>query len=97
VACLETLGYERIHLRSGDGYKGWPEAAPFDRIILTAAPPRVPPPLLDQLKVGGILLAPEGSGWQVLVRITRTKSGFERERLLDVRFVPMTGRARETR
>ena len=90
---LRQLGYDNVHVRIGDGYRGWPEEGPFDRIILTAAPPRVPRPLLAQLRTGGILVAPEGRTWQHLVRITRTASGFKRERLLGVRFVPMTGRA----
>lgn len=90
---LRRLGYDNVSVRIGDGYRGWPGQAPFDRIILTAAPPRIPRPLLAQLRPGGILVAPEGRTWQHLVRITKTASGFKRERLLGVRFVPMTGRA----
>ncbi len=85
------LGLTNIETRIGDGYKGWPEAAPFDRIIVTAAAPRVPPALLDQLVEGGIMVVPVDSGplYQDLVRIRRTAEGFEREKLIPVRFVPM--------
>jgi protein-L-isoaspartate(D-aspartate) O-methyltransferase len=91
---LRDLGYRNIRTRIGDGYRGWPERAPFDAIILTAAPPRdVPRPLLEQLAVGGRLVAPVGRGPQLLVRITRTETGFHREDLGAVSFVPMTGEA----
>jgi len=92
---LDELDYKNIHFRIGDGYAGWAEAAPFDAVILTAAPPEIPQPLLDQLKIGGVLLAPVGRNTQELVRMTRTAEGYHRERLLGVRFVPMTGRAQE--
>jgi protein-L-isoaspartate(D-aspartate) O-methyltransferase len=95
---LRELGYRNIHTRIGDGYHGWPERAPFDAIILTAAPPDdIPKPLLDQLKVGGRLVAPVGRGEQVLVRITRTETGYQRENLAPVLFVPMTGKAQDSR
>ena len=96
---FEQLGLTNIETRIGDGYKGWPEAAPFDRIIVTAAAPRVPPALLDQLAVGGVMVIPVDSGplYQNLVRIRRTAEGFEREKLIPVRFVPMLpGVARRT-
>jgi len=87
-----------VHTRIGDGYEGWPERAPFDAIVLTAAPPeRIPGPLLDQLKVGGRLVAPVGRGDQDLVRITRTEKAFTREVIAPVRFVPMTGKAQRER
>ena len=86
---LKGLGYTNIHLRVGDGYRGWPEVAPFDAIIVTAAPPEIPKALLDQLKVGGRLIVPVGTGEQTLVRIRRTKDGYSRQNLLPVRFVPM--------
>ena len=74
---LRDLGYRNIRTRIGDGYHGWPERAPFDAILLTAAPPvEIPGPLLEQLKVGGRLVAPVGRGEQTLVRITRTETGF---------------------
>ena len=81
-------------MKVGDGYVGWPDHAPFDAIVLTAAPPRrIPQPLLDQLKVGGRLVAPVGGEEQDLVRITRTEKGYDRQVIAPVRFVPMTGKA----
>jgi protein-L-isoaspartate(D-aspartate) O-methyltransferase len=91
---LARLGYNQLHLRIGDGYKGWPEAAPFDAIIVTAAPEKVPQPLIDQLAVGGRLVIPVGeSGDQELRVISRKKDGTTSETLMNVRFVPMTGEA----
>jgi protein-L-isoaspartate(D-aspartate) O-methyltransferase len=91
---LAGLGYRNVQVRVGDGYQGWPEKAPFDAVLLTAAPETIPAPLIRQLKLGGVLVAPVGpSGDQRLVRLTRTASGVRREHLLDVRFVPMTGKA----
>lgn len=87
-ARLKELGY-RVHVRAGDGYKGWPEAAPFDRIILTAAPPEIPRALLDQLAEGGVLVAPVGEGIQELVRIRKVQGKLKREHLDMVVFVPM--------
>jgi len=93
---LARLGYDKLHLRIGDGYRGWPEAAPFDAIIVTAAPDEVPQPLLDQLAVGGRLVIPVGdAGDQQLKVITRGKDGVTDETLMDVRFVPMTGEAQQ--
>jgi protein-L-isoaspartate(D-aspartate) O-methyltransferase len=93
---LKDLGYKNISVRVGDGYKGWPDKAPFDGIMLTAAPSKVPEPLIQQLKLGGALVAPVGAaGDQRLIRLTRTATGVRREHLLDVRFVPMTGKAQE--
>jgi protein-L-isoaspartate(D-aspartate) O-methyltransferase len=92
-AALEAAGYDRLHLRTGDGYRGWPEAAPFDAILVTAAPEEVPQPLVDQLAVGGRLVIPVGSWEQELLVIERTPSGIERRSILPVRFVPMTGEA----
>lgn len=92
---LETLGYNRVRVRHGDGYFGWPEHAPFDAIILTAAANHVPPPLLGQLKLGGRLLLPLGSTtyYQSLTKITKTPKGNDVEHLLGVVFVPMVGQA----
>jgi protein-L-isoaspartate(D-aspartate) O-methyltransferase len=97
-ALLEELDYRQVQVRIGDGFAGWPERAPYDAILLTAAPPRqVPRPLLDQLKPGGRLVAPIGRGDQRLVRITKTATGFKQEVLAGVRFVPMTGKAQNDR
>lgn len=90
---LARLGYENIHLKEGDGYQGWPDEAPFDAIIVTAAPGHVPQPLIDQLAVGGRMVVPVGHGSQELLLLVRTESGIERRRLLGVRFVPMVGEA----
>lgn len=92
-AALSRMGYDRVHVRHGDGYRGWPEHAPFDAVIVTAAPPHVPEPLKQQLRVGGRLVLPVGTGYQELLVITRTDSGFETARNIPVRFVPMTGEA----
>jgi len=93
---LARMGYDKLHLRIGDGYKGWPEAAPFDAIIVTAAPDKVPQPLIDQLAVGGRLVIPVGEpGDQDLKVITRGKDGTTSESLFPVRFVPMTGEAQK--
>jgi protein-L-isoaspartate(D-aspartate) O-methyltransferase len=95
---LGELGYRNIRVRIGDGYEGWAERAPYDAIILTAAPPTdVPRPLLEQLKPGGRLVAPVGRGDQNLVRITKTPTGYKRQVLAAVRFVPMTGKAQNDR
>lgn len=88
---LRRLGYTNVQVRTGDGYQGWHDAAPFDAIIVTAAPDHVPQPLLDQLAVGGRLVLPVGKQLQTLVRIRRTHTGFKKEVLLPVQFVPMTG------
>jgi protein-L-isoaspartate(D-aspartate) O-methyltransferase len=92
---LASTGYGSVRLRIGDGYRGWPEAAPFDAILLTAAPEKVPEPLLDQLAPGGRLLAPIGAESQDLVLYEKTPSGLSQRTLLPVRFVPMTGEARD--
>jgi len=95
AALLAEQGHgDRVHVRAGDGYRGWPEEAPFDAVLVTAAAPRIPQPLLDQLRVGGRLVIPVGDHWQVLEVHHRTETGFEREKASDVRFVPMTGEIR---
>jgi len=98
-ADLQRLGYRNVHVRIGDGYKGWPEHAPFDAILITAAPPEIPPPLLAQLAVGGRLVAPVGETDDVqdLVVVTRTRDGYRRQVIDQVRFVPMTGEAQHRR
>jgi len=90
---LASLGYENVHTRIGDGFDGWPEEAPFDAILVTAAPEEVPGPLKEQLAVGGRLVIPVGRGSQDLIVLTRTEKGFERRTVTAVRFVPMTGKA----
>jgi len=91
---LGELGYRNVHLRIGDGYEGWPNAAPFNGIIVTAAPPRIPAPLLQQLKRGGKLVIPVGDSLQDLLVLTRRRDGgFDRRRVMPVLFVPMTGEA----
>ena len=87
---FRKLRITNVTSKFGDGAKGWPEGAPFDRVILTCAPPEVPATLLNQLKTGGIMVAPEGRGRkQSLVVIRRAEAGFERRELLPVRFVPL--------
>ncbi len=88
---FKELGVHNIVTWLGDGAKGWPEQAPFDRIIITAAAPRIPPRLLDQLAVGGIMVLPVGTDIfeQELIRVRRTEEGHETERLFAVRFVPL--------
>jgi protein-L-isoaspartate(D-aspartate) O-methyltransferase len=91
---LKRLGYP-VHLRTGDGYRGWPEAAPFDGIIVTAAPDHVPEPLVEQLALGGRLVIPVGSFSQELVVLRKEEDGLHRQSVIDVRFVPMTGQAED--
>jgi protein-L-isoaspartate(D-aspartate) O-methyltransferase len=91
---LRQLGYTNIHLRIGDGYHGWPEAAPFNGIIVTCAPEQVPPPLFQQLAEGGRLIVPVTmGGYQELILCQKRGQRLERHALFPVRFVPMTGAA----
>lgn len=92
---LERLGYENVLVKRGDGYAGWPEHAPYDAIIITAAPTKIPQPLLEQLKIGGFMILPLGDYSQELVLIEKNIKGFEQKTLLPVRFVPMTGEIAE--
>ncbi len=95
---LARLGYDNVTVRAGDGYAGWPEHAPFDGIIVTAAAPEIPPPLLQQLKPGGKLVIPVGEehGYQELLLVEVGDNGEVRERsMLPVRFVPLTGERRQ--
>ena len=93
---LERLGYKNVKVKHGDGYQGWEEFAPFDAILLTAAAPEIPQPLVDQLKEGGSLILPlEGNLFQDLMRITKEKDQLVREEIIGVRFVPMTGEVRK--
>ena len=94
AADLKRLGYTNVHVRSGDGYKGWPEAAPFDAIIVTCAPEKVPQPLVEQLKDGALMILPLGQTWdQQLVLLRKQGNKLDRRAVLPVRFVPMTGQA----
>ncbi len=93
---LQRLAYANVKVLHGDGYQGWPEFAPFDAILLTAAAPEIPQPLIDQLKEGGRMILPlEGMFFQNLIRITKHKDELRREEITGVRFVPMTGEVRE--
>jgi len=86
---LKDLGYTNIKVKHGDGYLGWPEYAPFDKIIVTAAPDEIPMELVNQLKVGGKMVIPVGSFFQELYLITKNEQGFMKKAILPVRFVPM--------
>ena len=96
---LARLGIAKVHVRSGDGYAGWPEAAPFDAIVVTAAAPHVPPALIEQLRIGARLVIPVGeTGQEQRLQVhTRTRDGVEVHDVVPVRFVPMTGAARHPR
>ncbi|HZA37896.1 MAG TPA: protein-L-isoaspartate(D-aspartate) O-methyltransferase [Candidatus Baltobacteraceae bacterium] len=96
-ATLQRLGYKNVHVKAGDGYKGWPEYAPFDAVIVTAAPDHVPQPLIDQLKEGGRMIIPVGSGlgFQQLHLLEKKNGKLQRRAVLPVRFVPMTGEAQK--
>ena len=92
---LARLGYRNVHIRTGNGYLGWPEHAPYDRIMVTAAPEEVPPALVQQLKIGGLMAIPVGpTAVQELRILRRTATGTETIRTLPVRFVPMTGKTK---
>ncbi len=94
MARLERLGYDNVEVRIGDGYRGWPEHAPYDAVIVTAAADEIPPPLIAQLKPGGRLVAPVTSGpaAEQLTLLTKAETGEIRTReILPVRFVPLTG------
>jgi len=93
---LKRLGYENVTVKHGDGYQGWEEFAPFDAILLTAAAPEIPQPLIDQLKEGGRMVLPlEGMLFQDLIRITKENNQLKRQLITGVRFVPMTGEIRK--
>ncbi len=90
INTLQALGYETIRVKIGDGYLGWPEEAPFDAIIVTCAPERIPDPLKTQLAEGGRMVIPVGEkGHQQLLLLTKHQGEIRQEKIVDVRFVPM--------
>lgn len=86
---LNKLGYDNIYFKIGDGYKGWPEQAPYQRILVTAAPENIPPALIEQLALNGKMVIPVGKYFQQIVIITKTNDGITQEKTIPVRFVPM--------
>ncbi len=86
---LKDLGYDNVTVRIGDGYKGWPEKAPFDAIVVTAAPPEIPQALIDQLAEGGRMVVPVGTAFQELLLIEKKKGEITKRVITAVRFVPM--------
>jgi protein-L-isoaspartate(D-aspartate) O-methyltransferase len=93
AARLKELGYKNVEVKAGDGYLGWPEHAPFDGIVVSAAAPKVPAPLVAQLKTGGRMVVPVEGGWheELLIAIKRADGGYTSEKSLPVAFVPLTG------
>jgi protein-L-isoaspartate(D-aspartate) O-methyltransferase len=91
-ATLNQLGYKKVFVKTGNGYLGWPEHAPFDAIVVTAAPDEVPPALVEQLAVNGTMVIPVGTFYQQMMIINRTSEGVVERRTIPVRFVPMTGK-----
>jgi protein-L-isoaspartate(D-aspartate) O-methyltransferase len=91
---LTDAGYRNVQVRSGNGYLGWPEAAPFPRIIVTAAPDEIPKALVDQLAVGGRMVLPVGTFFQRITIVTKTRDGVTETRTIPVRFVPMVNAPR---
>src|SRR5262249_31668839 len=96
AAVLKELGYTNVHTRVGDGYEGWPDAAPFDAIIVACAPEKVPPPLLEQLKEGGRMVIPLGTRFdQAVFLMTKRDGKLVGKKLRPTLFVPMTGKAQK--
>jgi protein-L-isoaspartate(D-aspartate) O-methyltransferase len=89
---LAEAGYKNVEVRAGNGYLGWPEHAPYPRIVVTAAPPEIPKALIDQLAVGGIMVVPVGTGYQEMVVVSKTANGITQKRTIPVRFVPMVSK-----
>lgn len=92
---LKKEGYGNVNCRVGDGYRGWPQRAPFDAVIVTAAPPSIPEPLFQQLKEGGRMVIPVGTVFQELLLLKKVDGKMRRKRLIPVRFVPMVGEIEE--
>ena len=97
AADLERLGYDNVTVIAGDGYRGLPDEAPFDGVIVTAAPPYIPEPLVEQLKPGGRMVIPVGERYQELKLLVKSESGIEEREVIPVRFVPMTGEVQKRR
>jgi protein-L-isoaspartate(D-aspartate) O-methyltransferase len=91
-ATIASLGYDNVHVRPANGYGGWPEAAPFDRIIVTAAPEAIPPALVSQLAPGGFMVIPVGRDDQIMTIVRPAGAGVTTTETLPVRFVPMVGK-----
>lgn len=91
---LAETGYRNVHVRTGNGYLGWPEHAPFPRIIVTAAPDEIPSALLDQLAVGGLMVIPVGTLFQEMTIVTKGAHGVTQKKTMAVRFVPMVKKPR---
>ena len=91
---LAEAGYRNVHVRTGNGYLGWPEQAPFPRIIVTAAPEEIPPALVEQLAIGGTLVLPVGTSFQEMTIVTKTAAGVTEKKTMPVRFVPMVNEPR---
>ncbi len=95
---LRRLRYDNVHVKIGDGYQGWPEHAPFDKIVVTCSPEKVPRPLAEQLREGGLMIVPVGERYQQTLYLLRKRNGkLEAEALRPTLFVPMTGRAEQQR
>ncbi len=94
---LRQLGYDQVRVKNGDGYRGWPEEAPFDAVVVTCATPEIPPPLIEQLGEGGRLIIPLGNprSFQTLMLLTKEGGRLKKKAMGDVRFVPMTGEAQK--
>ena len=92
---LTQAGVRNVEVRTANGYLGWPDRAPFDRIIVTAAPPEIPQALVNQLTVGGIMVVPVGTSHQEIVVVTKTPTGATEQRTIEVRFVPMVSKPRD--
>ncbi|MFP4467134.1 MAG: protein-L-isoaspartate(D-aspartate) O-methyltransferase [Candidatus Goldiibacteriota bacterium] len=95
AALLKELGYDNVRLKAGDGFEGWPEQAPFDAIIVAAAPKEIPQPLIEQLADGGRMVIPVGSFRQELMVIEKKHGRVTKQNIIPVRFVPMTGKIEE--
>lgn len=92
---LRALGYQNVFVKTGNGWLGWPEQAPFDAILVTAAPDEIPAALIEQLAVNGRMVLPVGTDYQAMTILTKTEKGVVRKHTIPVRFVPMTGKPKQ--